>query len=129
MNNDKWNKYYKDSDVVLKYPDENLVRMVKSYLADNRINNDLTAIDLGCGTGRHVKMLGDLSIVNITGADTSFNALYKCLELYKFPVVLADNKSLPFKNNKFDIAVAWGSLHYCDKEFTKKHPQRRGLYI
>jgi SAM-dependent methyltransferase len=114
-----WNNHYTKVKSILTYPDENLVRMLKAYLADNTSKDlkSLVSIDLGCGTGRHLKLLYESGFQNIIGLDTSMNALTICKGLYSFPLIHADNKSLSFKDSVFDVAISWGSLHYCSKDF------------
>ena len=112
-----WDKHYRNKKSVLTYPDENLVRMLMHYLEEH-MPNELTALDLGCGSGRHLKLLSDMNIINITGLDNSFNAL-EISKIYA-PVIQADNKALPFKRDSYDLAISWGSLHYCDKDTMKK---------
>jgi ubiquinone/menaquinone biosynthesis C-methylase UbiE len=113
-----WNNHYTRTKSVLTYPDENLVRMLKAYL-DGKTRNEiesLVSIDLGCGTGRHLKLLNESGIQNIIGLDASMNALKICKELYSFQLVQTTNNSLPFRDSYFDIAISWGSLHYCTKD-------------
>ena len=113
-----WNNHYTKTKSVLVYPDENLVRMIKAFLSGKTQEDteSISAIDLGCGTGRHLKLLKESCIENIVGLDTSMNALTICKELYSSMLLQADNKSLPFKNFAFDLVVSWGSLHYCVKD-------------
>jgi ubiquinone/menaquinone biosynthesis C-methylase UbiE len=113
-----WDTHYTRSKSVLLYPDENLVRMLKAYLAGKSSNEikSFGSIDLGCGSGRHLKLINESGIQNITGLDTSLNALKICKELYPFMLVQASNDFLPFRNSCFDFAISWGSLHYCTKE-------------
>jgi ubiquinone/menaquinone biosynthesis C-methylase UbiE len=118
MPENQWDIHYKRSKSILIYPDENLVRMIKSYLADKSPKDitEMRAIDIGCGTGRHLKLLSENGIRNITGLDYSMNALRIPGNLGISTLVQADNKAMPFKENIFDIAVSWGSLHYCGKD-------------
>ncbi|MBN2403837.1 MAG: class I SAM-dependent methyltransferase [Spirochaetes bacterium] len=113
-----WDKHYTKAKSVLTYPDENLVRMIKTYLTGRTRKEveSLCSIDLGCGTGRHLKFLSECGIQNIIGLDTSMNSLKICKELYPYNLVRADNKSLPFRDSSFDLAISWGSLHYCTKD-------------
>ena len=117
-----WNNHYTKAKSILTYPDENLVRMIKAYLADKTLKDleSLASIDLGCGTGRHLKLLYESGIQNITGIDTSINALKICKELYSFRLIQADNKSLSFRDFAFDLAISWGSLHYCSKDLLRE---------
>jgi SAM-dependent methyltransferase len=120
--NKTWDKHYKSVKSVLIYPDENLVRMIKAYLSEITSESiaDFSAIDLGCGTGRHLKMLLETGIKQVTGLDYSYNGLKTCKELYSVPLVQGDNNNLPFRDSSYNAAISWGSLHYCGKELLEK---------
>ncbi len=108
----EWQKHYTRQKARLLYPDENLVRMLAKAAAEKKINS---AIDLGCGSGRHLSLLRDFGIPCITGTDSSRNALILAAETSAGFTVLADNMQLPFKDSSADVIIAWGSLHYCRK--------------
>ena len=109
----QWQSHYTRKKSELNYPDENLVRLLSAYMKHNQA--PLCAIDLGCGSGRHIKLFRDFEINNIIGIDNSINAL-KLSSTEEFKrLVLADNKAIPLKSESVDIAVAWGSLHYNHK--------------
>jgi ubiquinone/menaquinone biosynthesis C-methylase UbiE len=114
-----WNNHYTKSKSILSYPDENLVRMIKAFLIAKKPHT-LSSIDLGCGTGRHLKMLHESGIDNITGLDASLNALAMCKGLYILPLVQGNNMALPFKDSAFDLAISWGSLHYSAKNLLQQ---------
>jgi ubiquinone/menaquinone biosynthesis C-methylase UbiE len=112
----EWNVHYKKNKSVLSYPDENLVRLIAVELKKREGNAGLKAIDIGCGSGRHMALLEDSGIAEVYGSDYSLNALNICRDA-GFPLVInCDNKNLPYKDGTFDIAVAWGSLHYSTKD-------------
>ena len=74
MKEASWETHYTAGKSELLYPDENLVRLLKK----NRLlgsPGDLTAVDLGCGSGRHLRLLSDLGITRVIGLDASYNAL------------------------------------------------------
>lgn len=127
MNNSakSWDFHYTRSKSVLSYPDENLVRLLSGFLAD-RDRQRLRAIDTGCGTGRHLKLLSELGIGFSAGLDNSFNALSAIKNDNNQSLVQGDNISLPFRDETFDIAVSWGSLHYCKKD--RLMPQIMEIY-
>ena len=110
-----WEQHYKKEKSLLSYPDENLVRMLALYLREQKNTSDLIAIDLGCGTGRHLKLLEDFNMKAI-GADFSFNALSSCTKAGFKNLINCNNENLPFKDSSIDIIISWGSLHYCDKD-------------
>lgn len=116
MKKSEWNSHYKKNKSVLTYPDENLVRLVAREINSRGGGNTLKAIDIGCGSGRHMALLEESGIDTACGSDYSLNALNICREAGFQNVINCDNKNLPFKDEIFDIAVAWGSLHYSSKE-------------
>jgi SAM-dependent methyltransferase len=111
-----WEEHYRRERSVLAYPDENLVRMLQRHLNSIEFPGLLKAIDLGCGSGRHLKLLDESGISSVTGIDNSFNALRICRENYRSYLLQSDNLDLPIKESSIDIAVAWGSLHYNHKK-------------
>ncbi|TAL32979.1 MAG: class I SAM-dependent methyltransferase [Spirochaetes bacterium] len=110
-----WERHYTRGKSVLAHPDENLVRMLAPWLAEKDMSR-LAAADIGCGTGRHLRLFLEYGIPSPAGLDTSANALAVCRDLYHVPVLRGDARALPFKEGSLDLAVAWGSLHYTIKE-------------
>lgn len=113
MNNNQWDNHYTNDRSKLAYPDENLVRLLKKNYKDQETRS-LIALDLGCGTGRHLKLLSECGFTNILGTDSSYNAL---LSSKTFPgfLINCDNRSISLKTDSIDLIVAWGSLHYSNK--------------
>ena len=56
--NRQWQAHYTKKKSELHYPDENLVRLLASYLKD-REAAEVSAADIGCGSGRHLNLLKD----------------------------------------------------------------------
>jgi ubiquinone/menaquinone biosynthesis C-methylase UbiE len=119
MKKNDWDNHYNEKKSILSYPDENLVRLISKKINKTESIKDLTAIDVGCGSGRHLSLLKESGAGIICGSDNSMNALKLCHTLNHKNVVNCENRNLPFKDNTFDIAVAWGSLHYASKDETK----------
>lgn len=116
----QWEEHYTRDKSRLTYPDENLVRMLFPYLKNLPDRNGLTALDLGCGSGRHLALLKECDIAEIWGCDYSQQAL-DMSSYYSFAQLLnCNNNALPFQNDYFDIVVAWGSLHYTTKDITEQ---------
>ena len=119
MKKNEWNIHYKKNKSVLSYPDENLVRLIAGVIKKSGSGKALSAIDIGCGSGRHLTLLEESGISDVYGSDYSLNALKIC-EDAGFPhVINCDNRSQPFREETFDIAIAWGSLHYSSKDEMK----------
>ncbi|OHD70190.1 MAG: hypothetical protein A2W19_05225 [Spirochaetes bacterium RBG_16_49_21] len=111
-----WDDHYASEKAGLRYPDENLVRLLTKELSRLKKPLPLTAVDIGCGSGRHLKLLSDLGIGYVLGLDSSSNALRMAKKRFSWPLLLADASNIPLKDASADIAVAWGSLHYGRKE-------------
>lgn len=115
-----WNRHYTKEKSVLVYPDENLVRLLRKYLKDQAHPHKLIAVDLGCGSGRHIKLMEELGIHTIIGFDISYNALTICKKMYHALLIQAGGEHIPIRDNAVDIVVSWGSLHYGRKESTHR---------
>ncbi len=109
----EWDRHYARERSNLRYPDENLLRLVHkkaSGLASKGV-----ALDLGCGSGRHLPILAEAGFDTVAGSDISMDALILARRASESPLVLSDNTRLPLKGDSVDLAVSWGSLHYSDK--------------
>lgn len=109
MEAQSWERHYTRSRSELLYPDENLVRLLNKSIRDP---GTLTALDLGCGSGRHLKLLSEIGVPRIIGLDASHGALVLSGKIGPALLVQGDNRRLPLKDGAADIIVAWGSLHY-----------------
>ncbi len=107
---DNWNHYYQGTNKLLKYPDENLIRILEKNM------NPLwkTALDYGCGQGRHIKLLKEMGFGEIYGIDSSKHIVEKNKILFPYATFIHFNSehSLPFENSYFDAIIVWGVLHY-----------------
>jgi ubiquinone/menaquinone biosynthesis C-methylase UbiE len=104
-----WDNHYTRSKSELLYPDENLVRLLNKSVRDH---GAMTAVDLGCGSGRHLRLLSDMGISRIVGLDVSHGALAISRKTGQTLLVQGNTMQLPLKDGTADIIIAWGSLHY-----------------
>lgn len=104
-----WDNHYTRIKSELLYPDENLVRLLNKTV---REPGTMTAVDLGCGSGRHLKLLSDIGVARIVGLDMSNGALAISRKTGQALLAQANNTRLPLKDDTADIIIAWGSLHY-----------------
>lgn len=112
----QWEDHYTSARSELSYPDENLVRLIRKSLSRFGELAGITAVDVGCGSGRHLKLLSELGIPRTIGMDASYNALSISRKWRPGLLLQADNMHLPLKDGSADIVIAWGSLHYNVKE-------------
>lgn len=69
------------------------------------------ALDLGSGTGFHLKTLSQYS-ENIIAVDMSIGALKESKKKHECEYIVCDINNLPFKNNSFDFIWIAGVLHH-----------------
>jgi ubiquinone/menaquinone biosynthesis C-methylase UbiE len=110
-----WDSHYTRHKSALFYPDENLVRMLKPYVATISMKENLVCLDMGCGSGRHIALAGETGIGTVIGMDISYNGL-EIARNFGSPLIQADGSRIPFKNGSIDIVITWGSLHYSPKK-------------
>ncbi len=112
-----WDEYYKTHSQRLIYPDENLVRILEKQ----ELTKFSSALDFGCGSGRHLNYLKQKNIKHLYGMDYSWEIIYKNQFFYKdIHFIYYDGISpLPFPENFFDIIICWGVLHYNDSKMRK----------
>ena len=105
-----WERHYGRSKSRQTYPDENLVRLLAPLERG-------PALDLGCGSGRHLKLLEELGFGPLYGCDSSENSLAisreVCPTAQLFHVSAArETFRLPLPDASVRVLVCWGVLHY-----------------
>jgi len=118
MTEGTWENHYHREKARLTFPDENLVRLIAKHSGQGSTDPGFTALDLGCGTGRHISLLDSLGFKRVIGMDLSFRALELCRDLCH-PLVQNDNTRIPLRDRSIDLVIAWGSLHYNRKKDMK----------
>ena len=97
-----WEKLHDDRRHQLRYPSEHVVR----WLASLGSYGTTTALDIGCGSGRHLRVLTDFGCVPV-GVDTSMELMGKTPGIYH-----GDMCDLPFDDARFDLALSYGVFYY-----------------
>ncbi|MBX7058212.1 MAG: methyltransferase domain-containing protein [Leptospirales bacterium] len=104
-----WQRHYQRDRARQVYPDENLVRMMHSIPRG-------PALDLGCGSGRHLRLLQDFGFAPLYGADLSSAALELsaalCPAAQLYLTAEEDPFRLPLPDGSVQLVIAWGVLHY-----------------
>lgn len=106
MNMALWTELHRQQDKHrLRYPSEHVVRWLAG-LPNGEAT--LTALDIGCGWGRHVDLLADFGY-SVEGIDLSSEVASPTCVL---PKRQGDMRELPYDNETFDIALAYGVFYY-----------------
>lgn len=110
----RWDAHYTRDRARQSYPDENLVRLLSKLDAG-------PALDLGCGSGRHLALFTDLGFAPLYGCDTSPNAIELCRERFPDAELFTATPNgasylTPLCSASLAVVVAWGVLHYNSPE-------------
>ncbi|MCB1166213.1 MAG: class I SAM-dependent methyltransferase [Leptospiraceae bacterium] len=111
-----WDRHYRKPQSHQAYPDENLIRLIRSLPPWPKDADKRRLLDYGCGSGRNIPLFLD-SNLDVTGVDTSANAVTLCRERYPHARFLhSEDGAMPsaLGSESFDIIVCWGVLHYLE---------------
>ncbi|MEG2812112.1 MAG: class I SAM-dependent methyltransferase [Clostridium sp.] len=121
MAKDRWGEEAKKNTML--YPDERVAVFLGRNFKPIENNFGKKSIDIGCGSGRHMKILADYGF-DVYGIDCSKEAVKVAKD------VLGDNENIKeiiaddFVNlkivNEFDCIIAYGLMMYKTMEETKK---------
>jgi SAM-dependent methyltransferase len=99
------------------FTEKDLKRIGDMYfdiVSNDMLNEKSTVIDIGCGSGRFIKYLGN-RYKKIVGLDPS-KAIYAADELVgkdeKVELVMASTDNIPFTDGFFDFGYSLGVLHH-----------------
>lgn len=96
-----WDELHADERHRLRYPSEHVVR----WLAGLPKSRGRLAVDIGCGHGRHLRLLEEFGWLPM-GCDTSV-----CAD----GVMYGDMRDLPYIDSVFDVALAYGVFYYATR--------------
>jgi len=96
---------------IMLYPDTAIVSFLARNFNDTEKNKTKKALDIGFGSGRHLKLLEDYGF-DIYGIDYSKEACDTAKELFSLQESIAckDLGDKPFNSKKFDTIVAFGVI-------------------
>jgi tellurite methyltransferase len=82
-----------------------------------------TAIDIGCGIGRHALFLSE-HVFNVTGVDLSESGLNEARDVAVKAGLDIDYRpgdfvSLPVENGSYDLALAWNVIYHGDGDVVR----------
>ncbi len=105
QNYDKW--YETEFGRYISSLEEQLMIKLIGKVRDHKI------LDIGCGTGNHLKLFEALGS-NTVGVDASIFMLQKAKEKDDFKLILAKGEQLPIKDSAFDVTIMVTTLEFCE---------------
>jgi tellurite methyltransferase len=91
---------------------------VMALLTELKSRGARTALDLGCGVGRHSLILAEagLSVVAVDSSATGLEVLRETAAAKSLTLELrqADADSLPFQDSSFDFVLCWDVIYHGD---------------
>ena len=141
MGQDMWNEAYGRRGNIVFYPNEEIVRFINRYVRRRTGISDFTnimsletsewrnftSLDIGCGIGRHIKLLDEFGL-NPHGIDLSSDAIaegrkWMCLlgkrELAD-RMLVASVTDLPYEDAFFNICVSHSVLDCMPRDTARK---------
>lgn len=112
----EWETIHQGEDLG-QYPSEHLIRFVRRKFPSGSRENQLRALELGCGQGAQVAFLAEDGI-EVVGIDGSSTAIRKASELLQrrrltAELIVGDVADLPFEEGSFDLIVDLECLMGC----------------
>jgi SAM-dependent methyltransferase len=117
---ERWDELHAERRLL--YPNEDVVRFIMRNWRGK--GKGLTALDLGCGSGRHLVYLAEAGF-RACGVDLSAIALanaerYMQSEEVSGELKWASLKQIPYPDQYFDLVIAWEAVHYGNLEFGRR---------
>lgn len=107
-----WGREIKKNNML--YPNERVVSFLHKNFNVSPNNIDLKALDIGFGSGRHLKLLDDFGM-DLYGIDYNESCKETCEKLFsidKGKLKVEELKNCNFDEEYFDVVIALGVLFY-----------------
>lgn len=112
-----WDALHADARFRPRFPNEHVVRFLIGKFSEAE-RQEMSALDVGVGAGRHVKLLCEFGF-NTAGIDISEEGLRRAQEWleksgHRANLRVASMMALPHPDACFDVAIAFGVYYYAD---------------
>jgi len=95
-------------------------KLLRLFLSALDLPGGCVAIDIGCGVGSNLRILGSAGLV-VIGLDRSFYALSLARKKIKFPLLNGDLNDLPLRPKSVGLIVAMDILEHLDNDMEGIH--------
>jgi SAM-dependent methyltransferase len=91
-------------------------RLLRGLLHSLDLPQEFSAVDIGCGTGSNLRILGSLGLYKVVGLDRSLYALSLAKKKVDLPFVSGDINNLPIRSNSVGLIIALDVLEHIDND-------------
>ena len=91
-------------------------RLLRRLLYSLDLPQESSAVDIGCGTGSNLRILGSVGLYKVVGLDRSLYALSLAKKKVDLPFVSGDINNLPIRSNSVGLIIAMDILEHVDND-------------
>jgi len=91
-------------------------RLLERLLHSLDIPQESPVLDIGCGTGSNLGVLGSVGLYKAVGLDHSLHALSLAKKKVNLPFVSGDINSLPIQSNSIGLIIAMDIVEHIDND-------------
>jgi SAM-dependent methyltransferase len=91
-------------------------RLLRRLLHSLDLPQEFSAMDIGCGTGSNLRILGSLGLYKVVGLDRSLYALSLAKKKANLPFVSGDINNLPIRSNSIGLIIALDILEHINND-------------
>ncbi len=91
-------------------------KLLRRLLESLEIPQELYAVDIGCGTGSNLRILGSMGLHKVVGVDRSLYALSFAREKVSLSLVSGDTNNLPIRSNSVGLIIAMDILEHLEDD-------------
>jgi len=95
-------------------------KLLASILSSNQVPTNSLTLDIGCGVGSNLRILGSAGL-DVIGLDRSFYALSLARKGTEFPLLNGDLNDLPLRPKSVGLIVAMDILEHLDNDMEGIH--------
>jgi len=91
-------------------------RLLRRILHSMVIPQEFSAVDIGCGTGSNLRVLGSVGLHKVVGLDRSLYALSLAKKKVDLPFISGDINNLPIRSNSVGLIIALDVIEHIDND-------------